>query len=149
MADRAEYFLSHRIPGELPEACGPFEIQVLDEHSQAVAVGHVREPATDVVIDGHAIPLNVVAAAISLPIGFGEYANAEGAWVDPWGRPVRPLPSDREQLADRLLKTAERLIDTRVPGGEPRLRALVDHYGETAAAETARAILRARSRDSA
>ena len=78
---------------------------------------------------------------MTLPIGFGYYANTSGEWVDPWGRPTIPMPSDREQLAEMLLETAQRLIDTRVPGGELRLRAVVEYYSGTQAAQKAREFL--------
>lgn len=138
MADRAAYFLSHLIPCDVPDATSPFEIQVLNDIGQGIAVAYFSDPGNEIVIDGHAIPPAVVAAAMTLPIGFGYYANASGTWVDPWGSPTIPMPSDREQLAEMLLETAHRLIDTRVPGGELRLRAVVKYYSETKAAQKAR-----------
>ena len=80
-------------------------------------------------------------AASRLPLGFGSYVGASGEWLDGWGKPAPPLPEDREQLARMLLETAQRLIRTRVSAGQLRLRAVVDHYGETVAAGEARALL--------
>ena len=141
MDDRAAYFLSHRIPGERPDATGPFEIQVVNDIGQGIAVGYFSAPDGEIVIDGHMVPACVVAAAMTLPIGFGYYANANGEWVDPWGQSTIPMPSDREQLGQMLLDGAKRLIDTRVPGGELRLRAVVEYYAGTKAARNAREIL--------
>jgi hypothetical protein len=140
IADRAAYFLSHLIPGDVTDATGPFEIQVLNDVGQGVAVAYFSAPG-DIVIDGHVVPPAVVVAATTLPIGFGYYVNAGGAWVDPWGMPTIPMPSDREQLAEMLLETAQRLIDTRVPGGELRIRAVVEYYSGTKAAQKAIALL--------
>lgn len=116
MAARAAYFLSHLIPGDMPAAIGPFEIQVLNDIGQGIAVAYFSAPGGEILVDGHSVPSSVIAAAMTLPIGFGYYANASGEWVDPWGRPSIPMPSDREQLAEMLLETAQRLIDTWVPG---------------------------------
>ena len=141
MAEGAAYFLSHVIPGDMPGATGPFEIQLLNDIGQGIAVAYFDAPGGDIVIDGHVVPPAVVAAAMTLPIGFGYYANASGEWVDPWGRPMIPMPSDREQLAEMLLETAQRLLDTRVPGGDLRLRAVVDYYAGTKAAHEASKLL--------
>lgn len=141
MAERAAYFLSHLIPGDVRGATGSFEIQVLNDIGQGIAVAYFHAPGGQIVIDGHAIPAAVVAAAVTLPIGFGYYANVSGEWVDPWGRPTIPMPSDREQLAEMLLDTAQRLIRTRVPGGDLRLRAVVDYYSGTKAARKANELL--------
>ena len=138
MAERAAYFLSHLIPGDVPDATGPFEIQALNDIGQGIASGYLSVFGGEIVIDGHVVPPTVVIAATTLPIGFRYYANASGEWVDPWGRPTISIPSDREQLAEMLLESAQRLMDTRVPGGELRLRALVEHYSGTKAAQKAR-----------
>jgi hypothetical protein len=141
MTDRAWYFVSHLIDGDMPGATGPFEVQVLNEVGQGVEVGYFTPPCLRLVVAGHEIPPAVLQAASRLPLGFGYYVGASGEWLDGWGKPAPPLPEDREQLARMLLETAQRLIRTRVSAGQLRLRAVVDHYGETVAAGEARALL--------
>jgi hypothetical protein len=111
MTKPASYFVGHLIPGDEPSATGPFEIQVLNEVGQAIAMGYFDVPDSRFVIDGRQIPFKVSEATQTLPIGFGYYLNDDGEWVDGWGRPTIPLPTDREELAKMLLETAHRLID--------------------------------------
>ena len=144
MRDDVAYFLSHLVPGESRHGvAGAFEIQVLNDKGQAIAWRVFDLPGDASMIDGHTVPPEVVAAVMSLPIGFGYYANASGEWVDAWGKPTSPPPSDREQLARILFDGTKRLIQRRMPKlrVELRLRAVVECYSGTEAAREAAELL--------
>lgn len=85
--DRAWYFVSHLIAGDIPDATRPFEVQVLNEVGQGVEVGYFAPPCSHLVIAGREVPPAVLEAAARLPVGFGFYVGSAGDWLDGCGQP--------------------------------------------------------------
>lgn len=133
------FFVNTMIPGELTDPTRELQVQVLDAHGRAKAVGYCRREDNELEVDGEIIPKAVLDAACRLTLGLG------GQYVDPDGHPLSfqgeptewPAPLSPDQAAGQILETALHLRDTGLPGWRERLTLLETHYDGTEAARKA------------
>ena len=66
-----------------------FAIQILDASGRARSVGYVGSTESELVVDSHTVPLQVIGAARRQPKGQGDYVNENGDSVHPITGAVR------------------------------------------------------------
>ena len=78
------FFVLHRREADRPSKSMAYEIQVLNNDGQAIALGHVDATSDDLRIDGRQVPRAVIEAARRQPLGQGDYVDALGQSVAPF-----------------------------------------------------------------
>ena len=78
------FFVSHLEEVDRPSPELLFEIQLLNSRGEAIAFGYVGGHTEYLEIQGQAIPLPVIEAAIKQPLGNGDYVGEDGNSVHPY-----------------------------------------------------------------
>ena len=60
-----------------------FAIQILDANGRARSVGYVGSKESELVVDTHMVPEQVIGAARRQPKGQGDYVNKKGESIHP------------------------------------------------------------------
>lgn len=78
------YFVTYLRDNECKDINKPFEIQILDEIGQCIAVSYLSSEQEELIIEGKQIPNAVIQAAKKQPIGKGDYVNECGKSIFPF-----------------------------------------------------------------